>query len=149
MKLPEEWNGKIICGFAGIGKSTLAKKYANVVDLESTSFEKDWVRYAKVARHMAKNGYTVLLSCHKEIREELHSGYYLAIPRNLDRIEYMNRYKQRGNDETFITMMNQNWDKFLERLPHESGYLLIDGNLEQTLVSTTSTQELNNIKSNK
>jgi hypothetical protein len=134
--LPEKWKGKIICGFAGIGKSTLAKKYRNVVDLESTPFEKSWDKYAKVARHMAKNGYTVLLSCHKEIREELHSGYYIAKPRQLDRIEYINRYKARGNDEAFVTMMNQNWEKFIELLPHESEYILIKNNLEETLTDT-------------
>lgn len=74
---------KIICGFAGIGKSTLARNRAGVVDLESTPFEKDWKRYVKVASHMAKNGYTVLLSCHKELREELHAQgieYTLALP---------------------------------------------------------------------
>lgn len=132
-ELPEKWKGKIICGFAGIGKSTLAKKYANVVDLESMPFEKDWDRYAKVARHMAKNGYTVLLSCHKEIREKLHNGYFVAKPRQLARIEYINRYKARGNDEAFVTMMNQNWEKFIELLPHESEYILIENNLEYTL----------------
>jgi shikimate kinase len=132
-ELPEKWKGKVICGFAGIGKSTLARKYKNVVDLESTPFEKDWKRYAKVARHMAQNGYTVLLSCHKEIREELHSGYYLAIPGALDRIEYINRYKERGNDVAFVTLLNQNWEKFLERLPHESEYILVKDNLETTL----------------
>lgn len=129
----ERWRGKIICGFAGIGKSMLAKKYANVVDLESTPFEKDWSRYAKVARHMANNGYTVLLSCHREIREELHDGYWLAIPRVADRIEYIQRYKDRGNDEAFVTMMNQNWENFLERLPWESEYISIKNNLEDAL----------------
>ena len=44
----------IICGFPGVGKSTLAK-FSNWVDLESTPFEKDWVRYAKVAKHMSDN----------------------------------------------------------------------------------------------
>lgn len=139
-QLPEKWRGKIICGFAGIGKSTLAKKYANVVDLESTPFGKDWDRYAKVARHMAQNGYTVLLSCHKEIREKLHSGYYVAKPRQSDRIEYISRYKARGNNEAFITMMNQNWEKFIELLPHEYGsilgYILVKNNLEETIMNS-------------
>lgn len=132
--IDEKWRGRIICGFAGIGKSVLAKKYAGVVDLESTPFERDWKRYATVARHMAKNGYTVLVSCHKEIREELHSGYIVAKPANLDRKEYLQRYKNRGNDETFIKMMDENWDKFIELLPHESEYVLVKNNLEDTLI---------------
>ena len=53
----------IICGFPGVGKSTLAK-FSNWVDLESTPFEKDWVRYAKVAKHMSDNGYNVMVSTH-------------------------------------------------------------------------------------
>ena len=37
----------IICGYAGIGKSYLAHNYPNIIDLESTPFEKDWDRYKK------------------------------------------------------------------------------------------------------
>ena len=44
--------GKIICGFAGIGKSTMAKNNRGVVDLESTPFEKDFDRYLMVAKQM-------------------------------------------------------------------------------------------------
>ena len=41
----------IICGYAGIGKSHLAKNFPGVIDLESTPFEKDWDRYLKCAMH--------------------------------------------------------------------------------------------------
>ena len=64
---------KIICGFAGTGKSNIARNNVGFVDLESTPFEKDWNRYVKVAEYLSNNGYTVLLSCHKELREELRS----------------------------------------------------------------------------
>ena len=37
----------IICGYAGIRKSYLAHNYPNIIDLESTPFEKDWDRYKK------------------------------------------------------------------------------------------------------
>ena len=61
----------IFCGYAGVGKSTAAKKFSGVVDLESTPFQRDWVTYARVAKHMSDQGYIVLVSCHNELREEL------------------------------------------------------------------------------
>jgi len=134
MGIAMKWNGTIICGFAGIGKSMLAKKYPNVVDLESTPFERDWKRYAKVARYMAKNGYIVLVSCHKELREELHDGYIIAKPAQLDRLEYIKRYKNRGNNEAFVNLMDKKWELFLRLLPNESEYLLVKNNLEETLL---------------
>lgn len=120
---------KIICGFAGIGKSTMAKQFVGVIDLESTPFEKDWERYVKVAKHMADNGYIVLLSCHKELRELLHSHgiqYTLAIPRKSERGEYVKRYKNRGNSEAFVKLLEDNWDNFLEILPHEKHVLVVE-----------------------
>lgn len=106
----------IICGFAGIGKSTMAKKVAGVIDLESTPFDKDWKRYVKVARHMADNGYTVLLSCHEGLRAELNVQgvkYTVAMPPEDDREAYLKRYKDRGNREDFVNMMDDKWSEFL------------------------------------
>ena len=141
MEVKKEWRGQIIAGFAGTGKSTLAKNVANVVDLESTPFEKDWKRYAKVARHMAKNGYTVLISCHKEIREELHDGYIVAKPSASQRREYIRRYKSRGNNSNFVEIIDRNWEKFLELLPHESEYILVKNNLQETLIEQPQTNK--------
>lgn len=44
--------GLIISGFAGIGKSHLARN-GKIVDLESTPFNKQWELYANVAIHMS------------------------------------------------------------------------------------------------
>lgn len=70
----------IICGFPGIGKTTLTMKYPHFVDLESSSFKIDnnrfdnWVTvYAQVAMHLSST-HTVLTSCHKEVRDALHSA---------------------------------------------------------------------------
>ena len=49
----------IICGYAGIGKSYLAKHFPGVIDLESTPFEKDWNRYLKCAMHYSNQGFLV------------------------------------------------------------------------------------------
>lgn len=60
----------IICGFPGVGKSTMAK-FSQWVDLESTPFKKNWLLYAEVAKHMSDNGYTVMVSTHKEMLDAL------------------------------------------------------------------------------
>lgn len=105
----------IICGFPGVGKSTLAK-FSNWVDLESTPFEKDWVRYAKVAKHMNDNGYNVMVSTHSQLLEQFEQmevRYTVVIPPIDDLKIYLNRYKRRGNDEFFITLLEKEWDNWL------------------------------------
>ena len=105
----------IICGYAGIGKSWLGHHCPNVIDLESTPFEKDWDRYAKCAIHYHKQGYLVLLSCHKEIREKICElvpfGQRLTIvPDVSDKEEYRKRYTNRGNSKEIIQLLMDNWD---------------------------------------
>lgn len=113
----------IICGFAGIGKSYVAKTQCKWIDLESTPFEKDWERYVKVAKHMSDNGYVVLLSCHKELRELLHKkgiNYNIVMPNKNLKLVYLTRYKMRGNTEDFIDNMDLNWDNYTTAYPWEN-----------------------------
>ena len=70
--------GFIIIGYQGIGQSTWAKTLENCIDFESSLFKKngdredDWyVIYCRQAVSLAKQGYTVFISSHKEVREEL------------------------------------------------------------------------------
>ena len=111
----------IICGYAGVGKSYLGRNYPMVMDLESTPFEKDWDRYAKCAIHYHKQGYLVLLSCHKDIRERIFDpkngvpyGERLTIVPNIaDKDLYKKRYTDRGNTPEFINVQMENWEKWL------------------------------------
>ena len=70
--------GKVVVGYQGIGKSTLAFHNNRVIDLESSNFFVDGERpanwhiiYCKIARALCKQGYIVCVSSHKEVREEL------------------------------------------------------------------------------
>lgn len=106
----------IICGYAGTGKSTAARKIKGVVDLESTPFQKDWDTYARVAKHMSDQGYIVLLSCHKELREKLHEigeKYIVVYPDIDQREEYKKRYIERGNTQEFIDNQMSHWDEWV------------------------------------
>lgn len=109
----------IICGYAGIGKSYLAEHIPNVMDLESTPFEKDWERYAKCAIHYSNQGRLVLTSCHKELRELLqkklpYSEIITLVPNILDKEWYREKYIKRGNRKEFINMQMDNWEKWLD-----------------------------------
>ena len=106
----------IICGYAGIGKSYLAHNFPNVIDLESTPFEKDWDRYFKCAKYYSNQGFLVLLSCHEEIRERVLAMPYAEritiFPCINDKELFRKRYEQRGNCEEFIKLQMDNWEKW-------------------------------------
>ena len=105
----------IICGFPGTGKSTMAK-FSRWVDLESTPFEKDWERYAKVAKHMSDNGYTVMVSTHRELLamfEQMEVSYMVIIPPITDKETYLHRYDMRGNSYDFIRQLDTNWQRWI------------------------------------
>ena len=73
----------IISGYQGIGKSSLAGFDGKVIDLESGNFWVDtgdggkyrsghWCKtYVNIACHLSEQGFTVFVSSHKEVREEL------------------------------------------------------------------------------
>ena len=83
----------VICGYQGIGKSTLANtcmiEYEiPVLDLESGNFWIDGMRfadwykvYANIAIHLSQQGNIVMLSSHKAVRDylyKLENRYYVS-----------------------------------------------------------------------
>ena len=83
----------IIIGYQGIGKSTLASKSKQYIDLESSSFwytDEDgnssrWPNwydiYCNIAEHLSQQGYDVFVSSHAPIRKRLQKSneYVVAI----------------------------------------------------------------------
>lgn len=68
------FKGLIIIGYPGIGKSSLAKKIGNCVDLESSYFD-DFKRYCTLAMDIADQGNIVFVSSHKRVCE-----YFNTVP---------------------------------------------------------------------
>ena len=85
----------IIIGYQGIGKSTLANKSKQYIDLESSSF---WYKhtdeggdllrwpnwydiYCNIAEHLSQQGYDVFVSSHEPVRKRLQKSneYVVAI----------------------------------------------------------------------
>ena len=78
----------IIIGYPGIGKSTLAGRCKQYIDLESSNWngpdnikpDNWWLSYGKVAEDLSRQGYRVFVSCHKEVQEYLQdSSEYVAL----------------------------------------------------------------------
>ncbi len=139
----------IISGFPGIGKTTLAKKYVNVIDMESSDYtyilteeerkipreELKGVRKSKrnprwpinyieeIIKNMNKYD-IILISHHPSVKQELENReieFFLAIPELNCKEEYLKRYKSRKNKDRFINKVIENFDL----------YITMDYNLKQ------------------
>lgn len=76
----------IIIGYQGIGKSTLANKNNNYIDLESSNFwysggrPENWhIYYCNIAEHLSKQGYNVFVSSHEAVRKRLKNSSEIVI----------------------------------------------------------------------
>ena len=68
----------IISCYPGVGKSTIASKRIDIIDLDSRLFNDDSVisvdffkRYISVAKYLSKQGKIVLVSSHSDVRKQL------------------------------------------------------------------------------
>ena len=120
----------MLAGFKAIGKSTLARKYKNVVDLDSSNFkyvidssleklseeERKGIKtrnknpeypmnYYNEIINQYNNGNLVLFASKKEIIEMLEKDgveFFIAYPEESMLNEIIERSKNRGNNEEFI-----------------------------------------------
>lgn len=68
---------------------------------------------------LAREGYIVLISSHKEVRDELNkrsSPFTIVLPSLDMKQEMIDRYIKRGNQENFVTMLENNYETFVNDL---------------------------------
>ena len=138
--------GIIICGFSGIGKTTLGKKYENVAEIGQSLYRNiyEGIDASKIDRELRKNIKTgikknpewpdnyinkinelrksydlVLVFTDFELMEEFrkrHIPFILALPDKSRKQEFLNNFKNRGQDDDFCQKASQMWDKKLTEL---------------------------------
>ena len=132
--------GMIICGFPGVGKTSVAG-FKTCVDLESSNFSnrngipqktKYWVpQYCNLAIELASEGFTVLTSTHKEVIEYFaNDATYpdtvakpvIFCPKKSMQTEWIKRLTDRYNDDpseknkrALKAVMNE-WDEKIDFL---------------------------------
>lgn len=120
---------RVVCGFCGVGKSTLLKTYPDkYIDLDSALFPKTdpqrFVSYVdEIKRLLASTDKTVLVSTHPELLERLYEcgiDIILVYPNPDLKDEYMARYKDRGDWSAFLLQLEENWTNYMEDLQNAS-----------------------------
>lgn len=124
---------KVISGFPGIGKSHLfGITTLSVKDSDSSAFS--WTEEGKrhpdfpanYIRHIQDHQGDVdiiLVSSHKVVRnalEEANIPYTVVYPGIHLKDEYMERYRRRGNEESFLHFIDQHWENFLKDIAAET-----------------------------
>lgn len=133
-------NTKIISGFPGVGKSYLFDNNMNLTILDSDSSQFSWIKDRdgnntkernpnfpeNYIQHIKDNVGMVdiiMVSSHKVVRDALKENnidYILVYPSKPLKLQYLDRYKQRGNDDNFINMIDNNWEGFIYEIENET-----------------------------
>ncbi len=122
----------VICGFPGVGKTSVANNRINILDAESSAFS--WIidpehlekgrkrdpnfplNYIKYIQDNMERYDVILVSSHQNVRDALKAEgipYIIVAPWAELKNEYMIRYLRRGSEIEFIDLMQNAWGDFL------------------------------------
>lgn len=132
--------GLIICGYPGVGKTSIAGRQ-NCIDLESSLFSYDvdgdpldpniWVsRYCAVAIDLAMQGYTVLTSTHARVIDGFeNSDDQQKIPKVIfcPRLNMKEAWTQRLKDRYQRNPSEKNWRAYEHVLKHFDKIVFLSG----------------------
>lgn len=143
----------VVIGYQGIGKSTLARKSFRYIDLESSALRKGNMRwqnwyepYCMIAEWLSKQGYTVFVSSHKEVRDYLNEfceePFCAVVPSESLKDEWIERLRERHKrlptDKNYRAYMNA-VDRFTENIRE------IKRDIEDVREITSMTYELDKL----
>ena len=125
----------LVAGFPGTGKSYyvnygqgndyMPERFA--IDSDSSKFDKSNFpqNYIEHIKEKISDGYArIFVSSHKEVRDALIENgldFTLVYPKKELKDEYLERYKERGSSESFINLISNNWDLWIDELQNQKG----------------------------
>jgi hypothetical protein len=116
----------LVSAFPGTGKSYYCYGDADYIpqgfctDSDSSKFDKSNFpqNYIEHIKQKINEEYArIFISSHKDVRDALvlnNLPFVLVYPSKELKDEYIQRYKDRGNADGFIQLINSNWDNWLD-----------------------------------
>ena len=133
---------QVICGFSGIGKSTLSSLGDKYVDFESGSFDRERFPTNYIDSlcslmdtdiQLGSRDRIYLLSCHDSVRRELKNRnipYIIVMPDDDLRNEYIKRWFKRESSIEFISKMYTEWHKMIKSCIDDGSPIIFLGERE-------------------
>lgn len=119
---------KLVSAFPGCGKSYFFKnnKELNTLDSDSSGFDKRNFpdNYIKHIKENIGKADIIFISSHKEVRDALVDNglkFTLIYPNKSIKKEFIQRYIDRGNEDSFVKLLEENWDNWLGELKDQDG----------------------------
>lgn len=130
---------KVIAAFPGTGKSyfaSLADQRTNVADLDSGDYTLGYDSDGKVRNPNFPSNYllaikkrigkvdVLFVGCQPEVLAVLRKEnipFTLVYPERGLKAQYVDRFRGRNNQQSFIDLLSKNWDLFLDFLEDQKG----------------------------
>ena len=125
---------RVFACFPGTGKSYAKENFTRLEIADSDSSQFSWVYHedgtktrnpefptnyiVEIKRRMEEND-VVFVSTHAEVIKALvdeNIPFTIVHPARKLKTEYLDRYLQRGSDQGFIKLLDDNWDGFIDNV---------------------------------
>jgi hypothetical protein len=120
---------KVYSAFPGVGKTTYFNTTEkSVLDSDSSKFDKrkfptNYIEH--IERNMKDQKIDkILVSSHKDVRDALVNKkipFVLVYPDRTIKDKYIQRYKDRGNNNAFVDLLDKNWDNWMDEMDNQEG----------------------------
>lgn len=119
----------IISAFPGCGKTHFFNNNSTddiILDSDSSKFDKAEFpsNYINHIKENIDKADIILVSSHKDVRDALCANdidFILVYPDMSIKQEYLERYTERGSAETFIKLVDNNWNSWLDEVNNQKG----------------------------